>query len=79
MEEQKIAEGLLWTRIINVGRALEKLNVVLDNEIFDNLSKHNPKWNSEHENESETLYQTRCTLNHIQEQLYEVFALLKGD
>lgn len=38
MEEQKTAEGALWTHIINVGRAIEKLNVVLDNEIFDNLS-----------------------------------------
>lgn len=70
--------GVFWDRIVNVGRALEKLETVLDHDIFDDLSKHSAKWDSEHEKEADTLYTTRCQLSSIHNQLWDVFGLLKG-
>jgi hypothetical protein len=78
-EAKKSVDGLFWNRIINVGRALEKLEVVLDQDIFDELSKHNPKWDSEHEPEAETLHQVRGRLSYMHDQLWDIFALLKQD
>lgn len=76
-ETSNFAE-LVWDRIINVGRAVEKINDLLNQEIFRDLSKHNPKWESEHEKENDTLYDARCALKYTHNQLEDIYYLLKN-
>ena len=66
-------------RIEDFGRAQERLKLVLGHELFDNLSKHNPYWESEHDVESEKLYDVRCKLGCILDNLWDVWAVLKRD
>lgn len=71
--------GLLMREVIQriecIGRAQEKLDNLFGDEIFDNLSKHNPYWDSEHEIESEKLYDIRCKLGYIHDKLSDIVSL----
>lgn len=65
--------------LISVGRALEKLDNLLEIDVFETLSKHNEYWSSEHEPEDEKLDQARRTLSMIQDKLHGIYYALKGD
>jgi hypothetical protein len=65
-------------RIEDLGRAESLLKNVLEHSIFESLSKHNPYFHSEHELESDRLYDIRCTLGCIHDNLWGVWAILKG-
>ena len=62
-----------------LGQIKEKLNNILDDRLFNDLSKHNPYWNSEHEVEYEKLYDTRCALSTFENQLWGIIGLINGD
>lgn len=64
--------------IIRLGRAIEKMKSILELDLFDNLSKHNPYWDSEHEPEGEKLDQARRNISFIHEKLYEMNSTLRG-
>ena len=60
----------------DMGRAHEKLKMALENPVFDNLSKHCPFWHSEHDDEANKLYETRCRVIGLSEILGDVLELL---
>lgn len=65
-----------WRYIRDSGRALQIISELSDMEIFDNLSKHNPYFDSVHEVESDKLYDLRCKLSYIHEKLLEAWSFL---
>lgn len=66
-------------RLVLLGRVEEKLSSILDDEIFNMLSKHDPFWESEHQQESEKLYDLRCKLSFISDNLGELWTIVKGN
>ncbi len=71
--------NIVIRKIQDMARAEVMLLQVLENDLFRDLSKHNPYWESEHEIESEKLYDTRCKLSCIKDILWDVFGSLKGE
>jgi len=66
-------------RLEDIGCAREKLQSIIDEDIFENLSKHNPYWDSEHEKESEKLYDIRIKLAYFKEKLWEIYSTLSQE
>lgn len=62
--------------IMNIGVAKERLSDVIENIIPENLSKHDPYWDSEHEVENDKLYDCRMKFSHLQEKLWDIYSLL---
>ena len=58
------------------GRIDKTLLTLTEDEIFDDLSKHNPYFHSEHEVEAEKLEELRWKLSHIHEKLWEVISII---
>lgn len=69
----------LISRIEDIGRAQEKLKNILDEELFDNLSKHDPFWDSKHELESEKLDDLRRKLSCLSDNLWDLWAILRKE
>lgn len=69
-------EKSIIQRLEDIGICHEKISRLCDHEIFYNLSKHNPYWDSKDENASEKLHHIRCQLSYIQEKLLEVWSVL---
>ena len=63
----------------DMGRAQERLKIILDDELFENLSKHNSYWQSEHEVEDDKLHTIRCKLSCMMDNLWDVFAILRRE
>lgn len=78
-EEEKTFPKELLRRIQDHGRIEEKLKVLTDHEIFDNLSKHNPYWESTDEVAAEKLHDIRMQLSYILEQIYEITSIATYD
>lgn len=78
--KSKIDEDLLTNKVISrledIGRAKQMIKSILDDDIFDTLSKHNPYWDSEHEVESEKLYDCRMKFGLIQDNLWGLYSIL---
>lgn len=64
--------------LVRVGMGLEKLQSVLDDDIWDNLSKHSTYWDSAHEKEADKLDSVRMKLSFLNESLWEVVNCLKS-
>lgn len=64
-------------RIEDIGTAQEMLNNITANDIFNNLSEYNPYWHSEHVMESEKLNEIRVKLIGLDEELWDLYAILK--
>lgn len=58
--------------LISIGRAQKILDKVLENPLFDSLSKHNPYWHSEHEVEADLLNDVRMQLQSVSDDLHEL-------
>lgn len=67
------------SKLQSIGRVEEKIRELASDDIFDDLSKHNDYFHSEHETESETLYDLRMQLSRIQDVLGEVLEILIVD
>jgi len=65
--------------VIRVGRAQGVLKRVMDNDLFDNLSKHNLEWQSEHLREGEMLQSIRVRLSCLLDDVYEVRNILMAE
>lgn len=68
---------MMVARIEDLRRARSLLESVLEEQMFKDLSKHNPYWESEHEVEADKLYDIRCNLRCLIDNLWEVVAILK--
>jgi len=69
----------LVSRMADIGRAQERITNILDDEIFRNLSKHNPYWHSEHDIEADKLHDVRCKLSCMMDNLWDLWSILKKD
>lgn len=67
---------LMVSRIEHIGRAHQALFRLLQDDIFENLSKHNPYWESEHEAENDKLYDTRMKLSCLNDNLWDIMRIL---
>jgi hypothetical protein len=67
----------LINKLLSIGRCLEIIDRLLENTLFDDLSKHNEYWHSEHELEGDKLDETRMSLAAVQEDLLRVWETLK--
>lgn len=63
--------------LINVGKALHKLEELAKHDLFAGLSKHNAYWQSAHEDEYEKLDEVRRRLMWISEKIWDAISLLE--
>ena len=66
-------------RLEDIGRAQIKLKSILDDDIFDNLSKHDLYWKSEHDLEDEKLDDIRRKISCLNDNLWDLWAILKKE
>lgn len=66
-------------KLESIGIAREKLRLVLENEVFNDLSKHNPWWTSIHEVEDDKLDDLRRKLSCLNDELWEIVSTLEED
>jgi len=62
-------------RLEEIGVAREKLDVVMEDDIWLDLSKHNTYWHSD----DEKLNDVRMKLSYISDKLWEIIGILHGD
>lgn len=55
--------------LINVGICVERMRNVITADVFENLSKHNPWYDSKHELEADKLDELRRTLVLVKEEI----------
>lgn len=61
------------------GRAIQILNALCDEEVFRDLSKHNPYWTHEDEAVYDKLDNAHTSFRFIKEKIYEVLEILEVD
>lgn len=66
-------------RLENIGFARALLDGILGNSLFDNLSKHNPYWDSADLIAGEKLYDVRVGLRNVEDGLLQISQVLKQD
>jgi len=64
--------------ILQVGEARQMMKNLMDkHERLEMTSKHDTYWESEHDKESEKLYDLRCTMRDIHDKLWDIYAKLQ--
>ena len=63
-------------KLLKVGRAYQLIILLLDDDIFDSLSKHDPYWQDEDEAVDDKLHQLRGKIQNMSDQLWDVIALI---
>jgi hypothetical protein len=77
MEDKRCCCSALVERIVAIGRAQQKMREILDHEIFDTLSKHNPYWDHDTDSEvADKLDTIRRQLSGIQDVIHDAYAEL---
>jgi hypothetical protein len=77
-EEDEICIGPgIVEAIIRLGRAQEKLKTILETHLDQTISKHDPQWHSEYERENDQLYEARCKLNCLHDDLWNLMAIIQ--
>lgn len=69
----------LVDKIQDMGRVEEKLLNVLEDEIFETTSKHNPYWHSENEEIGDKLDDLRRKFSCLHDNLWDIIAILRKD
>lgn len=72
-------EDKMISRIKDLGRAQERLKMILDDEIFDTLSKHNPYWDSKYEPEADKLDDLRRKFSCLSDNLWDIMGILRTE
>lgn len=75
---QDLAKKMV-SRIEDIGRAQGTLKMILDHEVFDRLSKHNPYWDSIDPDAAEKLDEIRRMLSCVSDNLWDLWAILRKD
>ncbi len=68
---------MLVSRIEDLGRARQFLQSMLEHEIFDKTSKHNPYWESVHEAECDKLQDLRMIITCLNDNMWELMQILR--
>ena len=82
MDEQELTKDFpmaMISRLEDIGRVKEKLLTILKDNVFKNLSKHNPYWDSEHETAADKLDDCRMKFGYIHDQLWDIVSVITGD
>lgn len=72
-------EDKMISRIKDMGRAQERLKMILDDEIFETLSKHNTYWHSKYEPESDKLDDLRRKFSCLSDNLWDIMGILRTE
>jgi len=72
-------EDKIICQIKDLGRIQERLKMILDDEIFDKTSKHNPYWYSKYEEEEDKLDELRIKLSCLNDNLWDIMAILRKE
>ena len=70
-------EDKMISRIKDLGRAQQRLKMILDDEIFENLSLYNPYWNSKYELEADKLDDLRRKFSCLRDNLWDSMGILR--
>ncbi len=76
--EKKLPEYMI-DQIKSIGKAQAKLKNILDNDLFDSLSKHDPYWTSEDPDTEDQLQVLRMKLTCISDDLWDLWAILRKE
>jgi hypothetical protein len=69
----------MFDGVIRLGRAQERLKSILQSEVFDGLSKHDVKWDSEHQREADILEDVRLQLGAVHDNLWDLMGILQPE
>lgn len=72
-------ECILIQKIEDIGAAKYLIQEMLCDEIFNDLSKHNPYWKHENEEINNRLRDLKCKFSEILDKLCEVRGILDKD
>lgn len=64
-------------KLMDFGKVEQILSEVLEYEIFDDISKHSPYWQSENSEFEEKLYEIRSQLVFLEEKLFDALTIAK--
>ncbi|HJT86084.1 MAG TPA: hypothetical protein VJ697_16515 [Nitrososphaeraceae archaeon] len=70
---------LIIKRLEDIGKCKILVSELLDDEIFDDTSKHNTFWHSENEKDADKLDDVRRKLMFIHERLCDMYCTLNYD
>ncbi len=68
----------LYKKLMDIGRAQQILSDLLKDEIWDDLSKHNPWWESQHAVEDDKLHTARSKLSYFNTLLWDIYDKIGG-
>lgn len=69
----------LISKIKDMGRIQERLKTILDDEIFETLSKHNTYWHSKNEAEGDKLDDLRRKFSCLNDNLWDIMGILRTE
>ena len=72
-------EDKMISRIKDMGRVQERIKSILDDDIFNDLSKYNTYWQSKHEEENGKLIRLHMKLSCLHDNLWDIMGILRGD
>lgn len=67
-----------YKKLMDIGRAQQILDELLKDEIWSDLSKHNPYWESQHQIEDDKLHTVRGKLSYFNTLLWDVYDKIGG-
>lgn len=62
--------------LINIGKAHDRLYNLIQDDFYEDLSKHCKVWHHPDTDQAQLLYGLRCHLQQVQDTVYEVLSLL---
>lgn len=65
--------------VIRLGRAQQYLKNLMETDIFNNLSKHDPNWNSTDEQQADFLDDLRMGLGSLNDNLWTLVGILNPE
>ncbi len=69
--------NMLFSKLQDMGRVEEKLLNLLEDEIFQDTSKHNTFWHSKHGVEADKLDDLRGKISCLHDNLWDIIAILR--
>ena len=66
-------------RLEDIGRAQQKLKMILDEEIFDSFGKHDPYWQDENPEFDDKLHTIRSRIACLNDNLWDLWAILRKE
>jgi hypothetical protein len=62
---------------VRMGRIQERLTSIMENYLFENISKHDPMWNSTDETECDRLHMIRGYVSCLHDNLWDLMGIIR--